>query len=157
MTRFGDPLATKTVPIGACQCPGTPHEVDEATLRYDIGGSALARIGRAELEGAVRLDPFAAYRQMVLETVESWNLVWPDPTWNGNGTGRKVVPVPITAGSVGELDEGTLVALAKLADALIENEGSLPNAPGAPSAASSHGSASPTRKRTRTPTTSSSP
>jgi len=156
VSRFGDPLATKTAPIGACQCPGTPHEQDEATFRYDIGGSALARIGRAELEGAVRLDPFAAHRQMVLETVESWNLVWNDPAWNGNGTGRKVVPVPINSGTVAELDETTLITLAKLSDALIQNEGSLPNAPGAPSAASSRGSASPTRKRTRTPTTSSS-
>ena len=85
MSRFADPLASRLVPLGACQCPGTPHEQDEATIRYEIGGSALARIGRAEIEGAVRMDPMAAYRQTVFETVESWNLLWYAPNENGNG------------------------------------------------------------------------
>jgi hypothetical protein len=157
VSRFGDPLARRTVPIGECQCPGAPHETDEATFRWDLGGSALARIGRAEIEGAVRMDPLAAYRQVVLETLESWNLLWLDPTWNGNGTGRKTVPVPITTGTIAELDADTLKFLAETADGLISERGELPNASGAPSAPSRRGSASRTPRRTRKPTTSSSP
>lgn len=156
MTRFADPAATRLVEIpGGCQCPGTPHEKDEAVFRYQIGASALARIGRAELQGAVALDPMAAYRQTVLETVESWNLVWLDPG-SRNGS-RRSVPVPITPTNVAEMDVDTLKFLAETADGLIANEGSLPNESGAPSAASSRESASPHRKRSRKPTTSSSP
>ena len=155
MTRFADPLATRTVEIGECQCPGTPHDHDEATFRYQLGASAMARIGRAELEGAVRLDPMAAYRQTVIETIESWNLLWLDPS-SSNGS-RKPIPVPIIEATVAEMDVTTLKFLAETADGLIENEGALPNASGALSAASSPESASPTPRRTRKPTTSSSP
>lgn len=111
----------------------------------------MARIGRAELDGAVQLDPMAAYRQMVLETVESWNLLWLGPP-DTKGT-RHPVPVPITASAIQQLDVDTLKLLAETADKLIDTEGVLPNESGVPSAPSSRGSASQTRKPSRKPTT----
>ncbi len=145
MSRFADQSATEVVVIGVCQCPGTPHERDEATVRRQLSGSALARIGRAELEGAVRLDPMAAYRQVILESVVSWNLLALGPA----GKERPIVAVPITPATVAELDSDTLTTLATAIDALVAAEGQLPNASGAPSAESSPGSAS--HRRTRTP------
>ena len=133
MSRFADPTATADIDLGACQCPGTPHEVDTATVRWDLGASALARIGRAELDGAVNLDPMAAYRQVVLETVVSWNLL------DSKG------PAPLTLASIVELDVDTLKAIAEKADALISGKGSLPNASGGPSRGSPPASKSPTR------------
>ena len=146
MSRFADPNATEVIDLGPCQCPGTPHEHDEATVRWDLGASALARIGRAELEGAARLDPMAAYRQVVLETVVSWNLLVADE--HGSA-----VSAPITERTIAELDLPTLQSLAEGADRLVRERGRLPNASGAPSPASSRGSASRTRRQTRMPTT----
>lgn len=141
MSRFADPAKVEVVPLGVCQCPGTPHEQDEATIRWDISGSALARIGRAEIEGAVRMDPLASYRQIALETLASWNLI----------DGASVAA--INPATIAELDVDTLKVIAEEADKLIGSKGTLPNVPGAPSVASSLGSASPIRKRTRMPTT----
>lgn len=151
MSRFADPLAVETVSLGACQCPGTPHEQDEAEVRYQLGASALARIGRAELEGAVRLDPFAGYRQTVYETVVSWNLRWQgEPDTDGE---RPVVAVPVTLDAIELLDTDTLKTIAETADRLITTKGTLPNVSGARSRASSRGKASPTPSGRRTPTT----
>ena len=139
MSRFADPAATADIDLGACQCPGTPHEADTATVRWDLGASALARIGRAELEGAVAMDPMAAYRQVILETVTSWNLL----DAKGN-------PAPITVSSVSELDVETLRTIAERADKLIEGKGTLPNDSGGPSRGSPPAKVSPlrqTRKR----------
>lgn len=146
MTRFADPTRTSTVVLGPCQCPGTPHEQDEALVRWDIGASAKARIGRAEIEGAVRLDPFASYRQLIEETLVSWNLLVPAPA---DSKDKTPVPAPITPRVISELDEDTLKRLAEQTDELLTNEGELPNDSSAPSPASSRESASPTRRQTR--------
>lgn len=146
MSRFADPIKVEVISLGACQCPGTPHEQDEATVRWDLGASALARIGRAELDRVRTRDPMIAWRQLVIEAVASWNLLLPGE----DGAG---VPAPIIPAVVAELDDGTLRALATAIDNLIESRGKLPNASGAPSVASSPGSASPARKQTRKPTT----
>jgi hypothetical protein len=139
-------MKVEVVTIGPCQCPGTPHEQDEATVRWDLGASALARIGRAELDRNRLRDPMAAWRQLVLEAVASWNLLLP----NDDGVG---VPAPIIPDVVAELDDDTLTTLATAIDNLIDSSGTLPNASGAPSVASSPESASPTRKRTPKPGT----
>lgn len=144
MSRFADPRATATVDLGPCGCPGSPHDRDEAVLRWQLGASALARIGRAELGGAVERDPMAAYRQTVLETVVSWNLLWLDPI--DEEPDRKAVPVPIIPSVIAEMDVDTLRTIAEKADELIQSRGALPNASGGPSPASPRGTAS------RTPT-----
>ena len=145
VSRFADPPQLRSS-LGACQCPGTPHERDEATVRWQLGASALARFGRAELEGAVRLDPMAAYRQTVAETLLIWNLLISDED-------GQPVAAPITERAIGELDLATLKRLAETADTLISDKGKLPNASGAPSLASSRGSASRSPKQTPKPTT----
>lgn len=146
MSRFADPNRTEVVPLGACQCPGTPHERDEATVRYQLGASALARIGAAGLTAARSRDPYAAYRQLLVECVVTWNLQVPDE--DGDPT-----PVPVTPATVAEMDEATLVPLAEAIDNLIQTKGALPNASGAPSPASPRGSASQPPTKTRTPGT----
>jgi hypothetical protein len=148
MSRFADAYSTTTIPLGPCDCPGTPHERDEAVARTELGASAKARVGRAEIEGAVQHDPLAAHRQLVLETVISWNLLWLAPATD-DGAERVAVPVPITPATVAELDRDTLVPLAEAIDKFTA-DGSPPNASGAPSPASPRGSAS--RIRTKTPT-----
>lgn len=151
MSRFADPGATEVIPLGECQCPDTPHARDEATVRWDISGSALARIGRAELDRVVNHDPFAAYRQTVKETLVSWNLLTLGPP-DESGE-RRAIPAPIHEYAIEELDSETLKTIAEGADKLIEAKGKIPNASGAPSEESSRESASPTPKRTRKPTT----
>lgn len=155
MSRFADPFATDTFEWeGPCQCPDSPHERDTAEFRTQLGASAMARIGRAELEAAVRMDPFASHRQLVLETVTSWNLLWPNPfpkTDQDKGTYKAVVPVPINESTVGEMDEA-IVPLAEHIDRVLTGA-SPPNDSGAPLPESSQGSASNTRTRTRKRTT----
>ena len=146
--RFADPNRTEEFVFpGACRCPGAPHEQDTARVRVMIGSSAKARIGRAELEGAVRLDPLAAHRQVVLEGVTSWNLLWPNPAAEDPETAT-AVPVPINEGTI-ELLGDDLVPLAEFADGLWSG-GPSPNASRAPSHALRSGSASPTRRKTQT-------
>lgn len=145
MTRFADPTATAVVSLGACQCPGTPHEGDEATVRWDLGASALARIGRAELDKVRLRDPLASWRQLILEAVTGWNLLLAGEDG--------AIPAPIVPAVVAELDDQTITTLAEAIDGLIGSRGHVPNASGAPSPASSQGSASRTRKQSPKPTT----
>lgn len=152
--RFANPNRTVdfTFP-GGCRCPGAPHDADVAKVRVLIGASAKARIGRAELEGAVRLDPLAAYRQVVLEGVREWNLLWPNPAVEETAEGEndkeaEPVLVPINEGTI-ELLGDDLVPLAEFIDN-IWSGGPDPNGSGAPSRGSSRGSASRIRTRTRT-------
>jgi hypothetical protein len=144
MSRFADPTKVETVPLGPCQCPGTPHEHDEAVVRWDLGTSALARIGAAELTISSG-DVYAGYRQLIVEATVRWNL---QTEYDG-----KVVDVPVAPATVAELDEDTLTTLARAIDDLVSNKGPLPNGCGAPSPASPQGSASPTQPSTPTPGT----
>lgn len=139
MSRFADPGATAVVPLGPCQCPGTPHEQDEAVVRWQLGSSALGRVGAAEI-AAARGDVFTAWRQLVVEAVVAWNLMAEED--------GQAVAAPVSLRSVAELDEDTLTSLATAIDRLVETRGVLPNASGAPSPASPRGSASRTRKPT---------
>ena len=146
MSRFADPSKVDVIPLGACQCLGPPHEQDEATVPWQRGASGPARIGRAELDKIRSRDPLASWRQLVLECVTEWNLLIP----NDEGVG---VPAPIIPATVAELDDVTLTTLAEAIDKLLGSRSTVPNASGAPSVASPPGSASPTRRRTRKPTT----
>jgi hypothetical protein len=144
MSRFADPAATQSVTLGPCECPGTPHGQDEAVVRWQLGASALARVGAAELSSS-RGDVYASWRQLIVEATVSWNL---QTEYEG-----KVVAVPVTAATVAELDEATLTTLATAIDEAIQAKGVLPNGSGAPSPASPRESASPTRRPTRKPGT----
>ena len=146
--RFASPNRTEDFVFpGACRCPGTPHEQDVAKVLVAIGASAKARIGRAELEGAVRLDPLAAHRQVIREGVSSWNLLWPNPAEEDPEIATPV-PVPINEATI-ELLGDDLVPLAEFADRLWSG-GPDPNASGAPSRKLRSASASRTRRQTPT-------
>lgn len=135
MSRFADPGATRTVDLGPCECPGTPHESDWAKVRSDLSGPELSMLlqlvpGREE-QAAEIVAPF----------ITEWNLSDDDGV------------VAITPESVYLLRGPTLSAIGTaLGEVLAENL-KLPNPSGAPSRASSRGSASRTRTRTRTPGT----
>jgi hypothetical protein len=148
VSRFASPFATREYIFpGDCRCPGAPHEHDTASVLLRVGASAKARIGRAELEGAVQHDPLAAHRQVVLEGVSAWNLLWPDPAAE-DPEQAEAVAVPINSGTVELLDDD-LVPLATFIDDLW-NEGKGPNSSGARSRVSRRASASRTRTTTRT-------
>lgn len=115
--RFASPFRTETYVFpGECQCPGSPHDQDTAEVLVRISASAKARIGRAEIEGAVSLDPLRAHRQVVLEGVVRWSLRWPDPEAPDQTVASAGIPVPVNAASVELLDD--LVPLAEWIDRL---------------------------------------
>lgn len=143
MSRFADPSKVAVVKLGPCECPGTPHEQDEATVRWDLSASALARVGQAQMQKP--RDFYAPYRALIVEAVASWNLL---VLHNG-----EPVPVPCVAATVAELDEATLDKLGAAIDDLIEKQGAVPNDSGAPSAESPQASASPTPTKTPKPGT----
>lgn len=129
MSRFADPSATTVVDLGPCQCPGTPHDKDEVTVRTELGASALARVGRAEINAAVTGDHFASYRQLVLEAATDWNLLVLSAPVSDDDE-RIVVPAPINMHWVEQLDEPTLRAIAEAIDEHTSG-GPNPNASGA--------------------------
>jgi hypothetical protein len=135
MSRFADPSATRTVDLGECLCPGAPHASDWVKIRGEASSVDVRRfagMGAIDDEGVSEGIAFF---------ISEWNLLGPNgEPWAPSGE------------SVGALKLGTLsvviAAIGEVVEASI-----LPNGSGAPSVASSRGSASPTRKRTRKPTT----
>lgn len=143
--RFANPFRTEAYAFpGACRCPGSPHEQDTADVLVQVSSSAKARIGRAELEGVVQLDPLRAHRQMVVEGVVRWNLLWPDPEAK-DPEKAAALPVPVNAASAELLED--LVPLAEWIDRLWD--GADPNS-AAPSRGLRRGSKSPARRKTPT-------
>ena len=140
ISRFANPLRTKEVSIGACGCPGTPHDLDGGTARVVLGGSALARVGQAALERVTESDPLRAKRRLILESLVSWNLLGPDGE-----------PWAINEATVELLDEPSVTAFAKAIDEINENK-PLPKRSSARSGSGTPASASRRRKRTRTST-----
>ena len=152
MSRFANPTAVETADLGACQCPGTPHDHDSATYRVELGGSAIGRIGMASLRGAAGGDPLSGHRAVVAEAVVSWTLLWPDPTADvAEGAERPVVPVPISDAAIAELDEDTLRSLTREIDSHVRTRA--PNARGGRSQDGSPAKRSRTPRPSRRPTT----
>lgn len=133
MTRFVDSTATRTISVGPCECPGTPHEADEAVIRERLGYGPLLYIGVAPTneESVMRL---------VTQALLSWNFLGAD--------GK---PVPVTRESIEALDANTAGIISEAVNAVVsETSPPLPNASGAASAATSAGSASPIPMNRRT-------
>jgi hypothetical protein len=139
--RFADPTATATVDLGPCRCRHTPHERDSAQRRTSIGDGEAKAVWAAGWQSTnlEYMDWEAANDAAIARFITSWTLL-----------DEKGDPVPITRQTASLLDEPTRQAL------LVGlNEGrfggaALPNGSGAPSRASSRGSASRTRTtRTR--------
>lgn len=134
MSRFADPTAVKVVPLGPCQCPGTPHAQDEATVRTQLGYEARGLVGVAGWidSGGVMFSHAASELKLVQLGVVDWNLFGND--------GKPMRPTPQ---SIGLLDENTIHEIALALDDAIATP-PLPNDSGVPSADGSPGSASPT-------------
>ncbi len=154
MARLADPSLIARLDLGECGCPTAPHERDEATVRIRRGASALGRIGAQQVRSVAELDPLAAHRQLLEETLLSWNLVWRDPSEDPPGEGeedeRPIVPVPINRMTIAELDEDTIRGLARqINDRMVT---SAPKASGGRSrrSSSAKGSRRPSSRRKRT-------
>ena len=134
--RFVDPTATDRLDLGACECPGKPHESDWVEYRTQISYGVLGAI-------SVTGDVMSAKRKLLELTIVDWNLCAADGT----------VP-DIDAEAIDALDPVTAERIYEAVDGAIQRSQTFPNAFGARSRGTSRASASRTRSRTRTPTTS---
>jgi hypothetical protein len=153
--RFAEPNQTKSVPLGPCRCPGTPHaEGDKADVRTSIGSSeAKSAYGagvRYHADGTAYWDEAVGDDTAIARFTTWWNLV-----------DKKRKPIPIDARTVSLLDVPTRALLLDPINAVLvalqpdrppadaddePPEDPLPNASGEPSAGS------PPRKRSSGPT-----
>lgn len=127
MSRFIAPInepLTRTVILGPCECPGTPHkDGDTAEVYTQVGWDDLVDIGLAPTEGA-------AQRVLTTRAISSWTLEYR----NGDGTNH---PAPINEATVRLLAPGTLAAIAEAVNEAYERaEAPLPNGSGEGSPAS---------------------
>lgn len=134
MSRFADPRAQRTVDLGPCECPGMPHERDEVTVRSELSGSEIGALAQTSTGDE------AAVATALAPLILGWNLLGP----NGE-------PWPPSADALRALKAPTLTAIVAGIETSIEESVRLPNGSGAPSAASSRGSASRPRTRRLTP------
>ena len=146
MSRFVDPVAdAREVDLGACECPGAPHDHDSARVR-GLSYSELGAAGRAGwLVGGDHYD-FTEGRLKILE----FGVV----SWNFQDSAGQTMPVDREA--LERLRKETVDALAAAVQAA--SDYALPNGSGVPSPNGSRGNASSlrtTRTRTRSTTTSS--
>src|SRR5690349_6018737 len=126
MGRFVDKSAGEWVPLGACECPGTPHpDGDKAFIRTDLSGSEWATVGQGNTD-----------RSLTIFIVE-WNLLDEDGD-----------PLLINEATVGQLDTPTFRAIDSWIGEHVTYP-ALPNASGAPSRNGSRASASQRRPKTR--------
>ena len=136
MSRFADVAATKTVDLGPCECPGTPHESDWAKVRSEASADEVDEFTDLKTLGTI------GAAEAVASFIPEWNLLGPD--------GQSWPPSPE---AVRALKHGTVRVLADALADTITASVSLPNGSSAPSPASSRGSASRTRRPSRKPST----
>ncbi len=101
--------ATRDVPLGPCDCPGTPHaEGDVATLKKpsEIRYGDIRVVGAAMVGVEDPLDGGRAMPLLMLRMLVSWNKLREDP----RGGGRPVV-LPITIATIDDLAPGQAAAL----------------------------------------------
>jgi hypothetical protein len=121
MSRFIAPINesfTRTVPLGPCECPGTPHkDGDTAEVYTLLGWDDLVDIGLTPTEGA-------AQRVLTTRAIASWTLQYR----NGDGTNH---PAPINEATVRLLNPATLEAVAEAVnEAYAKAKAPLPNESG---------------------------
>ena len=137
MSRFADPTATRTVDLGECLCPGSPHDSDWAKVRGEASASDVRKF--AEME---EFDADGNVAEALAEFIPEWNLLGPNgEAWPPSRDSLMALKLPTVRLIVTELGK------------VIRESSELPNASGAPSAASTRGSASRAQRRNRKPTT----
>lgn len=147
MTRFRELGTYPPTDLGPCQCPGTPHERDEAVQYTLLGWDDVADIAVASSEGAAR-------RVMVTRSIASWTLLDWERDADGAPTDR-LAPVPITDATVRLLTKESADALWPRAfEAFSASRDPLPNGSGAgsPRSPQEPESSTPTTRRTAKPT-----
>jgi hypothetical protein len=156
--RFANPERTDVLPLGPCQCPGSPHEQDEYVHRLELGAGEEQRAGDAGwAEGGYATFSSAAAQNKLIEIAgKSWNLVDGECDCPKNGHRGPVhpdgEPVPLTAYTASLLDEDTRRLITTRLDEVTAGgngkdppDGKAPNASGARSGRSTRASASRTR------------
>jgi len=143
MSRFiasvNEPF-TRTVSLGPCECPGSPHKEDSAEVYRTLGWDDLYDVGEAARESSG-----AGMRTLVTRALASWTLV----EMNGDGTAH---PVPIVESTVRLLDQATVELIVTAANEAYEKARTpLPNASGEASPRSSEDTPS-TPTKTAKPT-----
>lgn len=136
MSRFADPSATRLIDFGECLCPGAPHESDWAKIRAEASSTDVRRFaGMQSLEDDAVAEGLVSF-------IPEWNLLGP----NGQDW-------PPSRESLLALKLSTVSVLINAIGEVIAESSAIPNASGVPSAASSRGSASHTRRQSRKPST----
>lgn len=135
MSRFVNAEATRTVDLGPCECPGTPHDSDWAKLRDQLSGSEIGALQRVPVDEIATTEAVAPF-------ITEWNLLGPDGE-----------VMPISAEALRMLTAGSLSPISEALSAVITESVTVPNGSSVPSPASSRGNASRTRTKTRTPGT----
>lgn len=125
MSRFADPRAKEPFPLGACQCPGTPHQDgDWIALRTSLGAADVERLTQGTSLDAMEL------------LVVDWNLLGPDGTL-----------APVDREHIDQLYADNFNELDVWIEKHVRMAAILPNGSAAPSRNGSQGSGS--RRRTR--------
>ena len=136
-SRFANPNRVDTLPLGPCQCPGTPHEAgDFAVYRMELGAGEEGRAGAYgwSMTGGAFFDWEAARSKLIEVGVVRWNLLGPD--------GERM---DVTVANAALLDAATRdLITAKLDE--VTTPAPLPNASGARSRTTRRASASRTPK-----------
>lgn len=141
LRRFADPKRLRPVPLGPCRCDGAPHpEGDEAWVRAEIGDGELRRATSAGWD----VNDGRWYNGAVGDTAAAAIFT---QRWNLLDEGGQ--PLAVTEENIDLLDEASRDAIVDAVIEAVNARGPLPNQPAASSAASSPGSASPTRTTRR--------
>lgn len=99
--RFAHPDRTEPVSLGACRCPGSPHDQDTAEVRTEIGdGELRTAANRGGFSNGPLWDAASSDNQTVATFTTAWTLLDDDSE-----------PVPISARMIGLLDEDTRLPL----------------------------------------------
>lgn len=123
MSRFTK-AETKVVELGACECPGTPHQTDQVVIRKRLSYGPLMYVADAPSGQAMLLR--------LLETgIESWNFL--------DDEGK---PVEVNATTIASLDPESATLIGEAINAERKEAKPLPNGSGARSEGSSPASAS---------------
>jgi hypothetical protein len=113
-------VGTRTVDLGPCECPGTPHQRDTAEVYTALCWDDLVDVGLAPTEGAAR-------RLLVTRAIASWTLLDAED-------GGEPRPVPITEETVRRLSPATVTKIAEaVGEAYAAAIAPPPNPSGAPS------------------------
>jgi hypothetical protein len=176
VSRFAEPTRAVPVPLGPCRCPGSPHAEDQALVRAEIGdGEFRSAVQRGGFSAGPIFDAARSDDEFIATFTLSWTLLDDSgepapitPRMAGlldeetrllllaqlnKAAGRSVfvkrTKIDAALQDIGSAEWVAASELLGLVSSLIASSRPLPNASGAPSRASSRGSASRARAKPR--------